>query len=62
MNSESGDQATEHGGTREARRKQALQAWDRYQQTGVHASGPAVVAWLKSWGSDDEFPPPECHR
>lgn len=50
MNSESGDQATEHGGTREARRKQALQAWDRYhQQTGVHESGEAVAASLESW-------------
>ncbi len=40
--------------------EQALRAWQSYQDTGVHAIGEAVVAWLESWGSDDELPAPEC--
>ena len=62
MNSESGDQAAEQGGKRDAFREQALQAWQRYQETGLHTSGEAVVAWLESWGRDDELPPPGCPR
>jgi len=47
---------------RDAFREQALQAWQDYQETGLHVSGQEAVAWLDSWGSDDELPAPECHR
>lgn len=47
---------------RDAFREQALQAWQSYQETGLHVSGEEVSAWLESWGSDDELPAPECYR
>lgn len=27
---------------------------------GKFISNEAVTRWLKSWGTDDELPPPEC--
>lgn len=34
---------------RDVFREQALQAWQSYQETGVHESGEAVAASLESW-------------
>lgn len=51
---------------REERREQLLrearEAWDQYQATGLHISGEEARAWLDSWGTEAETDPPECHR
>ncbi|MBY5927293.1 CopG family ribbon-helix-helix protein [Halomonas denitrificans] len=47
---------------REALRRDTLQAWAEFQETGVHATAEEVERWLQSWGGDDELPAPECHK
>lgn len=47
---------------REALRQDALNSWKEYQDTGMHVGADEVAAWLESWGTDDELPPPECHK
>jgi predicted transcriptional regulator len=47
---------------REAFRQDALKAWQEYQETGLHVSGDEVLAWLETWGSEDELPAPICHK
>lgn len=47
---------------REALRQDTLKAWDEFQATGRHVTAQEVDAWLASWGSDDELPPPECRE
>ncbi|MFY9261478.1 MAG: CopG family ribbon-helix-helix protein [Gallionella sp.] len=39
----------------------ALDAWQHYQETGLHATGDEVMTWIESWGTDKELPPPVCH-
>lgn len=39
----------------------ALQAWQNFQETGVYIAGDDVLAWVESWGSDQELAPPKCH-
>lgn len=47
---------------REALRRDTVQAWEEFQQTGRHATAEEVDRWLESWGTDDELPAPECHK
>ncbi len=47
---------------REAFREDVIQAWNEYQETGLHATAGEVDAWLESWGSDNELPAPACHK
>ena len=47
---------------REAFRSETLNAWEAFQDTGLHATAEEVDRWLASWGTDDELPAPECHR
>lgn len=47
---------------REQLRRDALLAWDEYQENGLHVSGDEVIAWLKTWGEEDEQDAPICHR
>ena len=47
---------------REALRRDILQAWETFQQTGVHATAEEVDRWLVNWGTGDEVPAPECHE
>ena len=42
-------------------RQDTLDAWDEYQATGLHVTGEEVVAWLETWGDENELPAPECH-
>ncbi|NTF85641.1 CopG family transcriptional regulator [Agrobacterium rhizogenes] len=35
---------------------------DEYEATGLHVTGDEVIAWLETWGDEDEKAPPECHR
>jgi len=32
-----------------------------FDETGLHATQDEVMAWLDSWGSEKELPPPVCH-
>ena len=47
---------------REAFREDVIQAWNEYQETGLHATAGEVDAWLESWGTDNELPAPACHK
>lgn len=47
---------------REALRRDTLDAWETFQETGLHATSEAVDQWLEGWGSDDETPAPECRK
>lgn len=47
---------------RESYRKDALEAWTDYQNTGLHVDAAEVATWLDSWGDDNELSAPECHK
>ena len=47
---------------REAFRQETLKAWEECRATGLHATAGEVDAWLASWGTDNELPPPACHK
>jgi len=40
------------------RLEQELQAAEREADAGIFVSGDAVHAWMASWGTDEELPPP----
>ncbi len=42
-------------------RQEMIDAWNEYQASGLHVTGDEVIAWLETWGDEDELPPPECH-
>ena len=46
----------------EAFRQDALQAWEEYQQTGLHLTGDEVDAWLEKLEAGEDAEMPECHR
>ena len=41
--------------------REAVAAWDEYQQTGLHVTADETTAWLRSWGTENEIEPPQCH-
>ena len=45
---------------REALNQETLSAWNHFQETGLHVTGDDVNAWIESWGTKDELPPPKC--
>lgn len=47
---------------RAAFRQDAVDAWNEYRETGLHATGDEVVAWLDSWGEEQEKAAPVCHK
>jgi predicted transcriptional regulator len=47
---------------REAFRKDALNAWQEYRETGLHVTGDEVMAWLETWGEENETAAPVCHK
>ena len=47
---------------RESFRQDAVNSWNEYQETGLHATGDEVIKWLNTWGTDDEKDAPECHQ
>ncbi|MBU2740889.1 ribbon-helix-helix protein, CopG family [Acidithiobacillus thiooxidans] len=47
---------------REAFRQGTLKAWEEYQETGLHVTGDEVIAWLETWGDDNEQTAPACHK
>lgn len=46
---------------REAFRREALESWAHYQETGLHLTGEEAIAWLRSWGTEEEAEAPPCH-
>nr|WP_308622982.1 CopG family transcriptional regulator [Massilia rubra] len=46
----------------EVSRQKSLDAWNEYQATGLHLTGDEVIAWLETWGDENELPAPECHK
>lgn len=46
---------------REAFRQETIQAWEKYQETGLHVNAEEVDSWLASWGTENELPTPVCH-
>jgi len=47
---------------REAFRQDAINAWNEYQKSGLHVTGDEVVAWLDTWGEENEQAAPICHK
>lgn len=47
---------------RESFRQDTLDAWEDYQETGLHATAEDVDEWLASWGTDNELPMPRCRE
>lgn len=47
---------------REALKQEAINAWQEYQETGLHVTGDEVIAWLDSWGDENEQTAPVCHK
>ncbi len=47
---------------RESFLRDAVNSWNEYQETGLHATGDEVIKWLNTWGTDDEQDTPECHQ
>ncbi len=43
-------------------RQDAMNAYEEYQETGLHVTGDEVATWLKTWGTDNEKDPPKCHQ
>jgi predicted transcriptional regulator len=55
-------QYVEREEARESFKNEALESWAAYKETGRHLTGEEVRTWLKTWGTDDEKPAPECHE
>jgi predicted transcriptional regulator len=55
------EQYVEREEKREAFNREAVEAWEEYQATGLHVTHEEMIAWLESWGTENELPPPECH-
>lgn len=41
--------------------READESWEDFQRTGLHLTGEEVLAWLETWGTEDEKDLPECH-
>jgi predicted transcriptional regulator len=55
------EQYVEREEKREAFNREAVEAWEEYQATGLHVTHEEMMTWLESWGTENEIPPPECH-
>ena len=47
---------------RESFLKEVQESWEDYQNTGLHLTGDEVIAWLKTWGTENEMDAPKCHK
>lgn len=45
----------------EAFKREALEAWDEYQRTGLHLTGQEVDEWLAKLEKGEDSEIPECH-
>ena len=46
---------------REALNQDVLLAWKEYEETGLHVTGDEAIAWLETWGDQEEKEVPQCH-
>jgi predicted transcriptional regulator len=46
---------------RELFRQDAVNAWNAYQATGLHATADEADAWLAKLEAGQDLQPPECH-
>lgn len=46
---------------REAAWRDAIDAWEEFERTGLHATGEEVKAWLAKLAAGEDAEPPECH-
>jgi len=46
---------------REAFRREALDAWNHYQTTGLHVTGAEAEAWLAELEAGNDIEPPASH-
>jgi predicted transcriptional regulator len=46
---------------RELFRRETLDAWRDYQDTGLHVTSDEAVVWLNAGGEENELPPPVLH-
>lgn len=56
------NQYVEREEKRESFREDTITAWQEFQETGLHATAAEVELWLASWGTENELPPPQCHK
>ena len=56
------EQYVEREEQREAFRKEALDAWEHYQSTGLHVTGEEADAWLAELEAGSDVEPPRAHR
>ena len=47
---------------KEAFRRDTLDAWQEYQETGLHVAIDEVDQWLSGWGTETEGGVPSCHK
>lgn len=47
---------------RQAFRQGAIDAWNEYKETGLHVTGDEVIAWVETWGEENENAAPICHE
>lgn len=55
-------QYVEREEARDAFLQQARDAWQKYRETGLHASGEEVLEWLATWGEESDTAAPVCHE
>ena len=56
------EQYVEREEQREAFRKEALDAWEHYQRTGLHVTAEEADAWLAELEAGNDVEPPRAHR
>jgi predicted transcriptional regulator len=56
------EQFVEREEARESFAQEAQASFQSYQETGLHLTGDELRAWLRTWGTEAETDPPECHR
>jgi predicted transcriptional regulator len=42
--------------------EEALQASNHYKETGLHVTHEEMMVWADSLGTNNELPPPVCHK
>lgn len=47
---------------KEAFRRDTLDAWQEFQETGLHVSLEEADKWLAGWGTETEGGAPACHK
>ena len=47
---------------KEAFRRDTLDAWQEFQETGLHVSLEEAEQWLAGWGTETEGGTPRCHK